>query len=180
MLLDMPPYSTGAPLTRQASTRGTVCLLGMLCSRCRCRSLAATLSRSSFRQHVRRFAVAVNDWRGCSHPQRCTVDCTACLPADSKVLVAGCHVRSSKAMLLASPWASCFSSHSRHSRGTAPSLKGDWLSRWCRHPLQGDGTPFAAAWGAKRRTAARKGDLPAETPAGKALLAALHTGKGLS
>eukprot|EP00891_Asterochloris_glomerata_P008511 jgi/Astpho2/8511/Aster-x1523 len=45
---------------------------------------------------------------------------------------------------------------------------------------QGDGTPFAAAWGAKRRTAARRGDLPAETPTGKALLAALHTGKGLS
>ena len=45
--------------------------------------------------------------------------------------------------------------------------------------LQGDGTPFAAAWGAKRRAAARKGDLPAETPAGKALLAALHTGRGL-
>ena len=49
----------------------------------------------------------------------------------------------------------------------------------CLH-LQGDGTPFAAAWGAKRSTAARKGDLPAETPAGKALLAALHTGRGLS
>ena len=46
--------------------------------------------------------------------------------------------------------------------------------------LQGDGTPFAAAWGAKRRIIARKGDLPAEMPAGKSLLAALHTGKGLT